>query len=42
MSVVTSGIGWNSKYENGYNFQIPGPVTGTAVTENPPGALIRI
>ena len=29
-------------YENGYNVQIPGPVTGTAVTENPPGALFRI
>ena len=42
MSVVTSGIGGSSLYENGYNIQIPGPVTGTAVTENPPGALFRI
>ena len=42
MSVVTSGIGGSSMYENGYNVQIPGPVTGTAVTENPPGALFRI
>ena len=42
MSVVTSGIGGSAMYENGYNVQIPGPVTGTAVTENPPGALFRI
>ena len=42
MSVVTSGIGGSSMYENGYNVQIPGSVTGTAVTENPPGAVFRI
>ena len=42
MSVVTSGIGGSAMYENGYNIQIPGPVTGTAVTENPPGPLFRI
>ncbi len=35
MSVVTSGTGSSAMYENGYNVQIPGPVTGTAVTSSP-------
>ncbi len=35
MSVVTSGTGSSAMYENGYNVQIPGPVTGVAVTSNP-------
>ena len=38
MAVVTSGVGGSSLFENGYNVQIPGPVTGVAVTQNPPGA----
>ena len=42
MSVVTSGVGGSSLFENGYNQQIPGPVTGIAVTENPPGPVFRI
>ena len=41
MSVVTSGTGSSAMYENGYNIQIPGPVTGIAVTENPPGPAFR-
>ena len=39
MAAVTSGVGGSSMFENGYNVQIPGPVTGTAVTQNPPGAV---
>tara|TARA_B100000575_G_scaffold289386_1_gene291086 strand:+ start:2408 stop:11542 length:9135 start_codon:yes stop_codon:yes gene_type:complete len=42
MAAVTSGVGGSSLFENGYNVQIPGPVTGTAVTENPPGPVFRI
>ena len=42
MAVKTSGVGGSAMYENGYNIQIPGPVTGTAVTENPPGPLFRL
>ena len=42
MSVVTSGVGGSSLFENGYNQQIPGPVTGIAVTENPPGSIFRL
>ena len=39
MAAVTSGVGGSSMFENGYNVQIPGPVTGTAATQNPPGAV---
>ena len=39
MAAVTSGVGGSSMFENGYNVEIPGPVTGTAVTQNPPGAV---
>ena len=42
MSVVTAGVGGSSLFENGYNQQIPGPVTGIAVTENPPGSIFRL
>ena len=35
MAATTSGIGGSAMFENGYNVQIPGPVTGTAVTSNP-------
>ena len=42
MSVVTSGVGGSAMFENGYNVQIPGPVTGTAVTQNPPGAVFTL
>ena len=38
MAVVTSGVGGSTLFENGFNVQIPGPVTGVAVTQNPPGA----
>ena len=41
MAVKTSGVGGSAMYENGYNIQIPGPVTGIAVTENPPGPAFR-
>ena len=37
MAAVTSGIGGSTLFENGFNVQIPGPVTGTGVTQNPPG-----
>ena len=37
MAAVTSGIGGSTMFENGFNVQIPGPVTGTATTQNPPG-----
>ena len=42
MGVKTAGIGGSAMFENGYNVQIPGPVTGIAVTENPPGPLFRL
>ena len=42
MAAVTSGVGGSSLFENGYNVQIPGPVTGTAVTQNPPGAVFTL
>ena len=42
MAARSSGIGGSAMFENGYNVQIPGPVTGTAVTANPPGDLFRI
>ena len=35
MAATTSGIGGSAMFENGYNVQIPGPVTGVAVTSNP-------
>jgi len=42
MAAKASGVGGSAMFENGYNVQIPGPVTGTAVTENPPGIVFRI
>ena len=39
MAARSSGIGGSAMFENGYNVQIPGPVTGTAVTANPPGMI---
>ena len=42
MAAKASGVGGSAMFENGYNVQIPGPVTGTAVTENPPGVVFRI
>ena len=42
MAARSSGIGGSAMFENGYNVQIPGPVTGTAVTANPPGDQFRI
>ena len=42
MAARSSGIGGSAIFENGYNVQIPGPVTGTAVTANPPGDQFRI
>ena len=42
MAAVTSGVGGSALFENGYNVQIPGPVTGTAVTQNPPGAVFTL
>ena len=35
MAASTSGIGGSAMFENGYHVQIPGPVTGVAVTSNP-------
>ena len=35
MAATTSGIGGSAMFENGFNVQIPGPVTGTAVTSFP-------
>ena len=35
MSVAHSGYGGSAMYENGYNNQIPGPVTGVSTTANP-------
>lgn len=35
MNVTTSGTGSSAMYENGYNVEIPGPVTGVGTTANP-------
>ena len=35
MAAVSSGVGGSAMFENGYNVEIPGPVTGTAVTAFP-------